>query len=490
MFKRLFKESLIYGLSRYIGKFISVFLLPLYTALLKPEDYGILSLLETITAVSLFVIISGTDTALGYYYYRKEFSDEKKLMVSTALWLRIFFSIAGFLIILFGSHFLSRLLFGRDYSLFVTITGLCIIFSSIYYFLFDLLRFEIRPWLYTIISTGLILIQILLNIYFVLILKQGIYGVLVANGIGYFVFFLVTVIYVFSKYGFGISKKWVRNIFSYGFPLIGTGIAAWVLTSTDRYFLAHYADLTAVGIYSVGMKLANFIGIVAGALYLAWGPFAASVQYESYAKQIYRKVFLFFFIINVVGVFIVSMFSIDILKVFTQPAYYSAKAVVPFLCMSTVLSSAYFIVSIGIALTKKAQHTIWIYIIASVINIIMNYFITPVYGAIGASFSIMISYFLVFLLTLIMSQKYYPVEYDYFKVLYLFLPAAVIVGLSYYFNFKILPRSILSILYLIFASVYLYANYRESPEFKKIIEKISSLKPGTLKQPDQTNIEV
>jgi O-antigen/teichoic acid export membrane protein len=465
-------------------------LLPLYTALLTPEDYGILSLLETITAVSLFVIISGTDTALGYYYYRKEFSGEKKLMVSTALWLRIFFSIAGFLIILFGSHILSRLLFGRDYSLFVTITGLCIIFSSIYYFLFDLLRFEIRPWLYTIISTGLILVQILLNIYFVLILKQGVYGVLVANGIGYFVFFCVTVIYVFSRYGFGISKKWVRNIFSYGFPLIGTGIAVWVLSATDRYFLAHYADLSAVGIYSVGMKLASIIGMVAGALQLAWGPFAMSIQYDERAKLVYRKVFLFFFLANIIGVFFVSMFSIDILKVFTQPAYYSAKAVVPFLCMSTVLSSAYFIVCIGIALTKKAQHTIWIYVIAAIINILMNYFITPVYGAIGASFSIMIAYFIIFLLTLIMSQKYYPIEYDYFRVLSLFIPAAIIVGLSYYLDFKILPRSILSALYLIFSLVYLYVLYKDSSEFKIIVEKLSSLKPGALKQPDQTNIEV
>ena len=266
MLKKLFKESLVYGLSRYIGKFISVFLLPLYTALLTPEDYGILDLLNTIIIVSTFLVISGTDTALGYFYYRKEFAEEKREMVSTSLWLRILLAFIVFIFISLFSRNLSYLMFGRNYSLFIIITGSTIVFSSIYSFLFDLLRFEIRPWFYTVISTGVILLQILLNIYFVLILRKGVFGVLAANGIGFFIFFVITVVYVFKRYGFKLSTKWIKRILSYGAPLIGTGVAVWILSSTDRYFLAHYADLSSVGIYAVGMKLASFLGMIAGAL--------------------------------------------------------------------------------------------------------------------------------------------------------------------------------------------------------------------------------
>ena len=102
MLKKLFKESLVYGLSRYIGKFIGVFLLPLYTAVLQPSDYGILDLLGTISLVSSFLIIAGTDTAFGYYFYRKEFENEKRLIISTALWIRLTFSSAVFILILAG----------------------------------------------------------------------------------------------------------------------------------------------------------------------------------------------------------------------------------------------------------------------------------------------------------------------------------------------------------------------------------------------------
>jgi O-antigen/teichoic acid export membrane protein len=488
--KRLLKESLIYGLSRYIGKFISIFLLPLYTAVLIPEDYGILDLLGTITIVSSFMIVSGTDTALGYYYYRKEHFHERAVMVSSSLWIRIILSLIAFALIAAGANLISETLFGRDYSLFIIITGITIIFSSVYSFLLDLLRFELKPWLFTIISTGVILIQIMLNIYFVLILRKGVYGVLIANGTGSLLFFLITVIYVFNKYGMKLSRTWTSNILKYGFPLIGTGIAVWVLTATDRYFLAHYASLSSVGIYAVGMKLANTLGIVAGALQLAWGPFAANIQYEENAKQVYKRVFLLFFIINVIAVFLISMFSIDILEVFTQPAYYSAKAVVPFLCIATVLSSAYFIVAVGIALTKKVQHTIWITVTAAVVNIVLNYLITPKFGAIGASFSLMIAYVTIFILTLSMSQKHYPINYPYIKVLFLFIPAAIIIFISYYFDCGLEIRIPLSLAYFTFSAAYLYLTFKNSPELKKAIHKIKNFKISFRKQPDITNIDV
>lgn len=290
------------------------------------------------------------------------------------------------------------------------------------------------------------------------------------------VFFMITVIYVFTRYGIKISRVWISNILKYGFPLLGTGIAVWVLTSTDRYFLAHFSDLSSVGIYAVGMKLANFLGMIAGALQLAWGPFAANIQYEENAKMVYKRVFLLYFIINVIAVFLISMFAIDFLKIFTQPAYYPAKIVVPFLCFATIFNSGFFIVAIGISLTKKVQHTIWITILAALVNIISNFLLTPTYGVIGASFSLLMAFLAMFILTLIMSQKYYFIPYNYLRIVYLLLPSIIIIAISYYFDYRLYTRIILSVTYLIFAVSYLYLSYKNSPELIKAYEKIKNLK--------------
>ncbi len=482
--KRLVKESFIYGLSGYISKSISVFLLPLYTAVLTPEDYGILDLLGTIVIVSTFLILSGTDTSVGYYYFRKEYFDQRPVIIISSLYARLLFSIAGFIIIAVCAPYISQLLFGKNLSLFVLITGLSIVFQALHSFLFNLLRLEFRVWLYTILSSANVLISILLTIYFVLILHQGVWGAIVAQAISYGFIFIYTIAYVFKRYGFKYSGFWIKKILSYGFPLVGTGVAVWVLNSTDRYFITHYLGLSAEGIYAVGAKLGSIVGIFGGALQLAWGPYAMDIQYENNSKEIYSKVFQLYALLNILLVFGISMFSLDILKVFTQPDFYSAKAVVPFLCTSVFLSSAYFIVSIGINLTKKLQHTIWITVVSAVVNICLNFIMTPWFGAVGSAFCIMFANFMIFILTYIMSQKYYPIDYKFGKIMVLLLPSIVIVTFSYYSNLAIYPRLIISLVYFTASAYFIYISYRNSDEFIKILNKIK-----TFKKTDKTGLD-
>jgi O-antigen/teichoic acid export membrane protein len=488
LLKKLFKESLIYGLSRYIAKFIGVFLLPLYTAVLLPADYGILNLLGTISLVSMFLIVAGTDSAFAYYYFRKEFENEKKIIVSTSMWIRLIFSALVFTITLAGSSIISQILFGTEHRLFIIITGLMVAFNSIFFFLLELLRFEFRPWLYTTAATTSVLLNILLTVYFVLIARQGVFGAIIANCISFFIVAVVSIIYVFKNYGFGLSKKWVKDIVKYGYPLIATGIAVWVLTSTDRYLLAHFSDLSAVGIYAVGLKVAAIMGMLTGAFQMAWGPFSMEIQNEPNAKRIYEGIFVLFSFLSLLGIFYVSMFSIDILKVLTNPAYYSAKLVVPFLCLSTVLSSAYFLAVLGMNLSKKLEHTIWITALAAVFNIILSYILTPRIGAIGASFSIMMANFLIVVLTFKTSQKYYYIRFDYFKILILALPSFIIIGISYYYNLRLIPRIILSFLYSIFAFIFVYRSYKHTDELKRVMERISVFKQKLFPQTNSNNI--
>ncbi|NOS86135.1 MAG: oligosaccharide flippase family protein [Ignavibacteria bacterium] len=486
MLKRFFKESLIYGLSTYVQKFIGVFLLPLYTALLTPEDYGILDLLGTVAIISIYLVVSGTDSSLSYYYFRKEHIKERPVMVSSTLIIRITFASAAFILVGLLSYKLTFLIFGKDYSLFLILTGISLAVQSVYSFFTDLIRFEKRPWIFTWVSVSNLLVNVGLNIYFILILRKGVWGAIMASVISYGLMAAFTIFYVFKRYGIHFSSSWAKKILAYGSPLIGTAFAVWILTTTDRYFLAHYRNIADIGIYAVGFKLASFLGLVSGALQMAWAPYAMDIQYEPNAKKIYAKVFFIYFVVNIMAVFFISMFSIDILKIFTQPAYYSAKAVVPFLCMSVVFFSGYFIVAIGIAITKKARHTIWITLTAAVVNIVMNFFLTPAIGAVGAALSIMTANFIIFLLTLSVSQKLYPVDYGYFRIAALFLPATIIVAVSYYYDLKFAIRIVLGVVYFASAGTYLYLNLRNSDEMKMIFKKIKSM--GSKNKPADTAI--
>ncbi|MCC7159431.1 MAG: oligosaccharide flippase family protein [Ignavibacteria bacterium] len=400
MLKKLIRESFIYGLSGYISKFIGVFLLPLYTSVLTPSDYGILDLLNSVSVFTSFIIISGTDASLGYYYFRREFQAEKNLLVSSGLIIRISFAVTVALILMILAPSLSDLLFHGNGEHFIRLYAVYIVFNSIYFFTTELLRFSMKPWIYTVFSSGNVLVNILSAILFVLILEYGVTGAIYASIISYGLFAIAGVVYVIKNFKLKFSLKWAKNILFYGFPLIGTAVASWVLNYSDRYFLNYLSGLNQIGIYSVGLKVAAIMGMLAGAFQMAWGPFAADIQYEPNARRIYAKVFQIYFILNILLVFNVSIFAGEILRVLTQPAYYSAVFVIPLLCFSAVFTGAYFIAAAGIGLTKKLQHTIWITVVAAAVNILMNTLLTPSLLSVGSAIAILSDNFVMFLLTL------------------------------------------------------------------------------------------
>jgi uncharacterized membrane protein len=102
----------------------------------------------------------------------------------------------------------------------------------------------------------------------------------------------------------------------------------------------------------------------------------------------------------------------------------------------------------------------------------------------------MIANLLIFVLTLIISNKYYPVPYDYLKILYIFIPSAIIVFISYYYNLRIIPRSIISLLYFITAGIFLYSNFKDSEDFRKLIMRAKHIGHFRIRQPDHPNIDI
>ena len=476
MLKKLFRESFIYGLSGYISKFISVFLLPLYTSALTPSDYGVLDLLNSVAVFSSFLIISGTDAAVGFYFFRREFQNEKKLMVSTGLILRMSFSLTIAVILVILSPKLNNILFTDDKSYLIQLYSLYIASNAIYFFTTELLRFEMKPWIYTVFTTGNVLLNILSAVYFVLILQMGVLGAILASIISYSFFAISGIIYIVKNYQLHFSLKWIKYILAFGTPLIGTAVANWVLNYSDRYFLNYLSGLNQIGIYSVGIKVASILAMFSGAIQMSWGPFAADIQYEPNAKIIYAKVFQIYFILNIILVFNVSLFAEEILMLFTQPAYYPAKSLIPILCFSYVFIGAYFIANAGIGLTKKLHHTIWITIIAAAVNIAINSLLTPLFLAKGSAVAILAANFTIFFLTLLTSQKYYRIGYKYGLIIILMSTSSLLIWVSNAFDLKTSIKISVDFLYMGIVIFYLYKNYKDSEDFRKIVEKYRKLR--------------
>ena len=132
MFKELtkvFGETIVYGFTGVASTLASVFLVPIYTRLLTPFDYGVSALLGTLFSIIAVVANMGMSSAIFWAYFKAK-EDERMSVVGTAF---IFQTIFPFLIAITAfllSGFISSFLFGSEsYANLVMIASATLFFN-------------------------------------------------------------------------------------------------------------------------------------------------------------------------------------------------------------------------------------------------------------------------------------------------------------------------------------------------------------------------
>ena len=77
--RTLGKQSLIYGIGTILTRLVTFLLLPLYTNVFTPEEYGIVSLAYAFTGFVMIAYRYGMDSALMKYYIDAEGRGKKHI---------------------------------------------------------------------------------------------------------------------------------------------------------------------------------------------------------------------------------------------------------------------------------------------------------------------------------------------------------------------------------------------------------------------------
>jgi len=220
----------------------------------------------------------------------------------------------------------------------------------------------------------------------------------------------------------------VRALLQVGLPLIPVLLAGKVLVMADRYFLANYAGLDEVGIYSMGYKIATAVSLAVGAFQTAWSPALYAAAKKPDYMQFYARTMTY--VVFVCGYLALglSVLAQDALKILVAPEYFSAYQVVPLVSLSYVFYGAYFVTITGMQLHNKMYQLPYVTISAAIFQSALNFLLIPRMGMMGAAFSTAVSYFVMPLLAVWFSRGYFHVGYEYAR-----LTKMAAVGVALYF---------------------------------------------------------
>jgi O-antigen/teichoic acid export membrane protein len=457
--RKLGKHTLVYTTGIIIGKAASFVMLPVYTRYLSPADYGVLELLGMTLDVIGMITGVGLVTGVFKFFSAAEDPKEKKVVISTAAWGAA--TLAGFttLIGVAIAPELSKLIFGstanQDY---LRLYFVLFFLQNLEYVPLLLVRAENRSVMFVSINVTKLIVMLSLNILFVVHMGLKIEGAIASSIIAYALSSVGLTGYMIHRVGLGFSREKLRELLSFGSPLILWWLGSFVLVFSDRYFLNHYRGTAEVGIYSLAYKFAFLLHA------LAYGPFETiwtaqrfEVAKRPDATELYTRVFLYLnLILGSMGL-ILSLFVRDFLRVMSDPAFLPAYHLVPLLIAAQVVFIWADYWTLGIYIRGKTKAMAVGAMVLIPVTLLLNYLLIPRWGMYGAAWATMAAYTVRFFWIYNSAQKYYVIPSRWRSVTNLYAILGVAVAIGFIYRVETLSSSLaLSAVLMVLALSFVY----------------------------------
>lgn len=435
--KKLIKNIFLMFLVYFLPKSFSFFLVPIYTSYLSVEEYGISDLvINTATLIAPFVTLS-MPSAL----FRFTIEDRSNI---EPLSICIKFFLQGLVILFIG---LSIIYYFEVLNFTIIVFIFFIVFFSV---LSDILNSYAKAneqvKLLTFCGVGSATVGLISNIILIVIFSFGIHGFLFATIIGYcfsiFVLFFVNrnkilpCICIFSQ----LSDKTLQHeMLNFSIPLLLSSISWWLVSFSDRYIVTALCGVAVNGLYSIAYKIPIIVQSIDNVFGQAWR-FTLYDSYKTENGRMYianvQSVYTFILCLACSFLMITNNFLTSFLF---SDEFDSAKEFVPFLLLSVFTLNTSSLIGTLLILYKKSRLSMFISIIACILNIILNYsFIKCLENAIGAAIASVCAFFVVLICNLFFGMKisFVPLKWKILLISFMILTVQAI-NCTYYFNTSI-----------------------------------------------------
>lgn len=479
--KRLSKESAIYGISTIVGRFLNFLLVPFYTHVFLPQDYGVISNLYAFIGIFNVVLMYGMDSAYLKFASKIEIGDEKDNFSTP--YLTVFFSsiILCILIIILKLPISNILDIPFHFSNLIYYSALILFVDAIAVIPFIKLRLERKAKKFAAFKIINISVNVFLNLLLILKFNWGIEAVLVSNLAASLISLLLLIPDIFEKLKLKINKKLIGRLLKFGLPYFPASLGAMLVQGIDRPILSNLTDLNTVAIYNACYKLGIFMMLFVNMFQYAWQPFFLQEAQEKNAKELFSKILTYFTLAGSVILIFLSLYIDDIVKLeifgrtLIASSYWGGLQIVPVILLGYLFNGLYVVFTAGIFIEEKSIYVPFITGSGAAVNIISNFVLIPIWGIMGAAFSTLASYIIMAAGFYFVTQKFYKINYEYWKIFKIFF-AIFLIGTVYYIllyngSLIFIYKFLLLMFFLIFIMIFVF-DKNEISFLKRKLAKI------------------
>ena len=414
---RLLRQGGMYTLSNLAVKVAGLLLLGFFLnpALLSQADYGHFQLIEVLS--QLLVLLGGMGMAAGLlkFLHDETYADEKDALPFTALaGVAICGLVMASLTSIFARPLASFLVDDPAAVTPIRLAGLYVALKLIAAVPFMMLRVHERAGLFALAATSEALLLIAAVAFQLVVLDAGLNGIMVGYVISAGGSALLLTSLLVKNNPVRIRLSLLRPLAKFGAPLALAGLASVTLNAGDRFILKALTDAELVAVYGLAAKFGGLINMLfVQSFNMAFSVIGLkAISSNGGGMHVHRRTFRHYVVLTGWGVLGVSLLARDVTEVLSPtPAFLGAEPLVLPIALGFMAYGIYFIgmnvlyadgrtpaIAIGVAL-------------AATLNIALNLFAIPRWGAMGAALATLVAYTALAVWTLVRAHRVAPVKY-------------------------------------------------------------------------------
>jgi len=392
-----FKKFLQFAIGPISGTLIGLITIPITTYFISPTELGRAAMFTLAQSLMGSFLYLGLDQA-----YTREFnveSDKDNLLLNAMLFP---FSLAFLVTIFFfvNSYFISSLLFdGEYYRIPVYLTGITAIFIVFERFVLLRLRMEEKAIEFSMRTIMTKIITLVTTIIFVTTIRRDFIAIVFSVALGQILADLV-LFYRYRKMfkvkNFKFDKGLQKRLWKFGLPIIASVGIGSALSTFDRISLRAWSDFEQLGLFTAATKVTSLMLVLQGMFTTFWVPTAYRWHEEKKDLSNYQLVSDGVLALMSIGFVLLLLFKSLIILLISEQ-YREAIYFIGFLSLYPLLYTLSETTTLGIVFSRKSYFNILVSIIAVIPNLILNFFLVPHFGALGAAIGSGVSYIFFFL---------------------------------------------------------------------------------------------
>lgn len=423
----LLGHSVVYMTANLLQRGLAFLLIPLYAAYFSLAEFGAMDMLYQMALLLSLIASLGLPQGLVRAFYLEPAGtgntdvaseaalaeeDRRKLLGALITFLAPLALAVTALLLIFAEPLSRGLFHGEGSPRWIRLAALlhlALIFQALPLQIFRV-RQESRAYAaWSLINFALVAAG---NLWFIMVLKWGLPGMLLGNLLGVGGTAAVLMAALLPKLRLNFEWRRLAPLFAFGLPILPNLLSRRILETASRYMLPYWHGLSEVGLFSMGTRVAAVLDVLLLIPFLnAWQPFYYSLAGKPDAARTFARVTHYVFLLMACIVLSLQVFHLPLLRFLGHGKFDAAGPVVSLLVLAAAFNGLQYCVSAGLHLKKKLVAEMGLMAGTAAVNLLLNFLLIPAHGAVGSAAAAAIAYFLFLAGSYWLAQRHFPVPY-------------------------------------------------------------------------------